>query len=664
MLRTDLDEIKKEWIKMTNGQAVNTNIVKPYIRESWQRSLAFKVNPYQISEELFLSNEEIEKLSALEHIKESYGDIVSAIKDVALEMELTVEIFDQNARIQGILAFSGVFHLNKEPQQKYIIFRDLSEEKIGTNAVILALKEGKPIQLRGPEHFNHGLQNANCSAAPIHDVNGKIIGAINIVSHSKSQTVETLGLVTSIAKILDDYTLIRNMLDQLTVYNSTLNEIIEYLPQGIIWVNSQNQIESYNKKVFRMLEMEEAHKDYNLSKERLGRYLKQIDSLASKKELDQREIVLEVNNIKKSFLISIKDILDKQQQIKGKLVVFEDTHKILRNTFRGDGAIYTFADIVGESREITELKKMANKIAKSSSAILIYGDNGTGKELLAQGIHNASLRRDKPFVAINCGAIPSELIESELFGYEPGSFTGALKGGKIGKLEAASGGTLFLDEVESMPLHVQIKLLRVLSTNKITKIGGINEVPIDVRIISATKKDLLKEVEQGSFREDFYFRISVITLKIPPLRERKEDIPLLVSYFIRMFSKQLEIEGVTVTNEFMQALSSYNWRGNIRELRNVIERAMLLLGNERQLTIAALPERIIKSYEYHSKKQKIEAIIKANKDEASRGILRDIEKYVIESILKEEGGNITKTAERLGISRPTLYKKMQENEIK
>lgn len=657
-----MQKVRQEWGNMSQFKLIDASNIRPCVYESWKRSLEHGVDPFTICEKHLLSEEEIADLSDLEQLKQ-YRDIITAIQDIAVEMDLSIEVFDSSARIKAVLAFPGLFHSDdcQDKLKKCTIFRDLSEEKVGTNSIVLALREDKPIQLLGPEHFKHSLHNANCSAAPIHDLNGKVSGAINLVSHNTLQTIETLGLATSIARILDNHVTITNMVEKLTLFNSTLNEVIEYLPQGIIWCNARDKVKNYNRKLFPMLEADEKREGKSLNFDHLERYVQQIKHIYKEMDVDQKEMVLDLEGKKKTLLVSVKSIRDQDKQVNGKLIVLEDVDKIIRSTFRGNTPINTFDDIIGETKEIVELKRLANQIAKSPSAVLVHGQSGTGKELIAQGIHNASLRREHPFVAINCGAISSELIESELFGYEPGAFTGALKGGKIGKLEAASGGTLFLDEVESMSLNVQIKLLRALSTNKITKIGAIAETPIDIRIISATKKDLLKEAELGNFREDLYFRISVLTLNIPPLNQRKEDIPLIVADLVKVYSKAFDVTGVSVADDFINALLAYDWRGNIRELRNTVERAILLLNGDKILNVANLPEKIVKAYESNKTTERAEHFVEnLEKFEGGRGILHEVEHYVIESILREENGNMKKTAERLGISRPTLYKKIKE----
>lgn len=235
--------------------------------------------------------------------------------------------------------------------------------------------------------------------------------------------------------------------------------------------------------------------------------------------------------------------------------------------------------IVGVSQPIQSVKSLISKVAPSEARVIILGENGTGKELVARALHNLSGRKDAPFIEVNCAAIPSELIESELFGHEKGAFTSAIKQRK-GKFELASGGTLFLDEVGDMSLSAQAKVLRVLEEGKITRVGGNETIDVDVRVISATNKDIVKMMDDEDFREDLYHRLSVIVLKVPSLEDRRDDIPLLVDFFIRQISEEYNIDPKIIEYEAVQLLKNLPWRGNVRELRNVIERLIVLCDNK------------------------------------------------------------------------------------
>lgn len=325
---------------------------------------------------------------------------------------------------------------------------------------------------------------------------------------------------------------------------------------------------------------------------------------------------------------------------------------------------YTFDNIIGQSIEIKELIELAQRIALSDLSVLISGESGTGKELFAQAIHHASNRSNKPFVAINCGAISRDLVESELFGYTSGSFTGAHRSGKTGKVLAASGGTLFLDEIDSMPLDVQVKLLRAFSSKEITKIGGIDPIPIDIRIISATKENLLKKADAGSFRDDLYYRISNIILEIPPLRNRINDISLIVTNLVESIVAEKNLSNIKINDDFMEPLKYYFWRGNIRELQNIVSTAVALVDQDLTLTEGLLPKRILKAYLYKknlSQFNQMNAQIKET--EFSTSLKKNLELYeelIIKEALLKEKGNITRTAKRLNVSITSLYRKLEK----
>ena len=339
----------------------------------------------------------------------------------------------------------------------------------------------------------------------------------------------------------------------------------------------------------------------------------------------------------------------------GKLNKSKNTHKCYDNkSEKNRRAKYFFKDIVGDSSESNNIKSLAKKSANTNSNVLIVGESGTGKELYAHSIHNASNRRLGPFIKINCGAIPAELLESELFGYEDGAFTGAKKGGKKGKFELANGGTIFLDEIGDMPMCMQVKLLRVIQEREVEKVGGNILKKIDVRIIAATNKNLEKLVEKNKFREDLYYRLNVIRINVPSLRERKEDILLISDFLVKKVSDRLGICIKGISKEAKEYLCNYNWPGNIRELENVIERSANLLDSDFVIKPKHLPKEILKGY-----------IVKAPTKENKylKDIISEVEKEVICNCLEKNNGNKNKTSKILGISRASLYKKISEYNI-
>ncbi len=314
---------------------------------------------------------------------------------------------------------------------------------------------------------------------------------------------------------------------------------------------------------------------------------------------------------------------------------------------------YMVADIIGKSLAIERIRQKIYNLVESDSTVLITGESGVGKEVVAQAIHSSSMRSRFPMVEVNCASIPEHLFESELFGYEEGSFTGAARGGRQGRFQMADKGTIFLDEIDQIPYHMQPKLLRVLQEKEVVTVGG-KKIKIDIRIISATNKDLKKLVEEGLFREDLYYRLDVINMEIPPLRQRTEDIPLLAQAHIQRLNPILNKAIIGITQEAVDILKEYDWPGNIRELFNAIERAMNECSGDtleskhfKELNIARLKEFIVD--------EPMEA-----KENLLGKLMDDTEKRILEKALKLNDWNITATAEFLGISRPSLHYKIKK----
>lgn len=314
---------------------------------------------------------------------------------------------------------------------------------------------------------------------------------------------------------------------------------------------------------------------------------------------------------------------------------------------------FSFDDIIGVSPAIEQAKYYASRAAMTTSNVLITGETGTGKELFAKAIHYTSQRSDGPYIKVNCAAIPAELLESELFGYEEGAFTGAKRGGKPGKFELANGGTIFLDEIGDMPVYMQAKLLRTIQEREIERVGGIKTVKVDVRIIAATNKNLEEMVKRGEFREDLYYRLNVININIPPLRERKEDIDVLVNYLLHKISKTMGKFVNKISDGAMSILKGYNWPGNIRELENVLERAIDMAEYGAVVEVRHLPPYIIQKV--NPKKDFMHSDLK--------DALEQTERDLLERYLKMNKGNKYKTAKMLNISRSTLYEKIEKYNI-
>ncbi len=351
--------------------------------------------------------------------------------------------------------------------------------------------------------------------------------------------------------------------------------------------------------------------------------------------------------------IALKEFIDKIAEYSEKgFINLQDTFQSMLETSKKQRTFkYVVTDIIGRSPAIRSLRMQIGKIAESNSTVLVTGKTGCGKELVAHSIHNLSLRCRNPIVEVNCAAIPETLFESELFGYDDGAFTGAKRGGKKGLFEKADKSTIFLDEVDQLPYHVQPKLLRVLQEKEITRIGGSTK-PVDIRVIAATNKDLWKLVKEGKFREDLYYRLNVVELHIPPLCERKEDIPLLVSYQIKKLNREMTKEIRTVSPDVMELFQSYDWPGNVRELNNVLEYAMNVCMEDtiRRDHLGSFLLKVIgkgMSFDFES-------------ENPLEDIRRQAEKEAVSAALKITKNNRSKAAKLLKISRTALYDKIEK----
>lgn len=354
---------------------------------------------------------------------------------------------------------------------------------------------------------------------------------------------------------------------------------------------------------------------------------------------------------------ALKSFLDKtvDYSIKGFLNLKETVNTIYQLSEKMDRVKYCVSDIIGDSPEIVDLRKKIHCLSQSESTIMIMGQTGCGKELVAHSIHNISRRRSKEMIEINCAAIPENLVESELFGYEEGAFTGAKKGGRMGRFEMADKGTIFLDEIDQLPYHVQPKLLRVLQEKEVTLIGG-KKVPVDIRVIAATNKNLKEMVAQGKFREDLYYRLNVVEIRVPPLAERRQDIPMLAEHQIKRLNKSMGKNVMDISKEVKHLLKCHDWPGNVRELYNILERAMNNCQGETLLPVHLgnfLTETLFEQNDISFD------VFENPLDE----IRNRAEKEAIEKVLEITEGNRSKASKILKISRTSLYNKIEKFKI-
>lgn len=499
--------------------------------------------------------------------------------------------------------------------------------------------------------------------------NLRLLGCrVFIGGHAVMEVLERLGLdgvliETGKEAIADAITYAKRIMEvQLAEKEKAeiLKSIIDFAYDGILGINKDGMITVFNPVIQKITGV-----PYE------NAMSKPVDSVVENTRMTQvlktgAAELGEIQRIGTTSIVTNRVPIVVDGQVLGAVATFQEVEKIqkmetqIRRKLmeKGHFAKTNFDEIKGKSKEMIITKEKARLYSKVDSTVLILGETGTGKELFAQSIHNASLRRDKPFVAVNCAALPESLLESELFGYVEGAFTGARKGGKTGLFELAHGGTIFLDEISEMAPSLQARFLRVLQEKEVVKLGDDRIIPVDVRVIAATNRDLYKQVEKERFREDLFYRLCVLRLDIPPLRKRKEDLYELVNYFLNEKSNALNITTNGITPESMAKIVMYDWPGNVRQLENFIERCVVLSSNK-EINIDVIDEALIGTPVYMNDEQKQ---AEAGNATEKNGALKNIENEMIKSILEETGGNKTLTAERLGISVTTLWRRLKSIE--
>lgn len=515
----------------------------------------------------------------------------------------------------------------------------MNEENIGTNAMSYVIKTGNPVQLTGEDHYIYAYHRWTCSAAPIKDSHGNVIGVVDLTGYTRNVHPHTLGIVVAVAKAIEEMIAVKAQNEQEKRKYNSINKVLNAINESIITSDKHGNIKRYNDKAAEIFGENNKLKEHNIGQI--------IDEWHQVKDM----LLVNKNIVKKVHITSCKDIsydLEANKIYNEDEERFEIVYTFKKNERANHHKVnkykYNFDNIIGQDRNLIKIIEYAKKIADSSSTVLIMGESGTGKELFAQSIYNSSSRNDGPFIAINCGAIPEALIESELFGYEDGAFTGARKGGNPGKFELAYGGTILLDEIGEMPLDMQVKLLRALEEGFITRLGGKKPIPVDVRIIASTNRDLEEDVEEGKFRKDLYYRLNVLPLYIPPLRERKSDIRILLDYFMDKISMDLNKNKINITEENILMMEKYDWPGNIRELQNIVE----LIINTENFPVHYFMKRLNRcSQESYEENMDMESV----------------EKEHLVKIIRRCNGNITHSADILGIRRNTLYNKIKKYNI-
>lgn len=515
------------------------------------------------------------------------------------------------------------------------------EQDVGTTATSLCLYSQIPIQLNDKDHYCKVAHGFTSSAAPVFGHKGVLLGVIVISGTAELVHPHTLSMITSAAHSIERQMRLMRRNAELSTNRGFLDNVIEAVDTALLTFGKDLKIRKVNRKGKKILQ----------SRELIGKPISQIgglhidlDSLQKNPKLWKNKELRVKGNNKETFqlLYSAQPVLSRDGEVLGAVLNFTKFSTITKlvDKIAGTEPFFTFDSLIGSSSCFTEAISLAKRVAKSNTSILLIGETGTGKELFAQAIHNSHYQFKKPFVPINCGAIPGELLESELFGYAEGAFTGAQKGGRLGKFMLADGGTILLDEIGDMPHDMQVKLLRFLQTGEVHPVGSDQYQRITARIIAATHVNLSKRVQQNKFRQDLYYRLNILQITIPPLRERgRKDIIELAKYFIEKSDRTAEL-----TPEAVQALIGYNWPGNVRELENTIQRALHVCHN-------------------YKISEKDLGITKKATTTSSYGSLQEMEEQMIISVLNQTNSNMLQSAQRLGISRATLYRKVQQYNI-
>ncbi len=592
-------------------------------------------------------------------------DISSSVKQVAeaISIALGVEVEIVNDQLT-IIAGTGIYAEKigqKEEAGKldgnYLYARVLRSGK--TQCIDDVLKE---------EHYG-GTYNEQIHSGELAEIctpirNGReVIGIIGLVAYNEEQKSILLdknrSMVTFVEKMADLLAAKAQTRELLSVAEMTHKEmmaVFEAAHEGIIACDRGGYIRHCNAHGAEL---------FNESQKRIvGSHLNEymisspaLDVMKSGKGYTEKEEIYRNKKGKLHLIVTAKPFSFSGEQ-GGVIICFrhiEEAQRLAYQLNRAKGK-HTFDDIVGTSPAIMQVKNQLLITARGNSTVLISGESGTGKEMFARAIHYSGSRKNNPFVTVNCGAIPENLLESELFGYEKGAFTGANEGGKKGKFELANGGTIFLDEIGDMAMHLQVKILHVLQNMRFERVGGTQETTIDVRVIAATNRSLETMIQEGTFREDLYYRLSVIPVEMPPLRERKEDIGHFIDYFLHKYNDYIGRDIKGLTSEARDLFYAYRWPGNVRELENAIEYAVNM-AQGKMITTIDLPKKL-------SEKSPMEEV-KPGQTLADK--VKAYEEYVIKEKLDEhgtDGHGKAKVAKELGLSRATLYRKLSEFENK
>lgn len=636
-------EVFRQWKKFTAEGVFDSFVIKPLIGESWFRSREHGVDPETVN----IPSVSIDQLKSRKDRNRHMLSIASSY------METIYGFISGSGGIIALADSDGVIlHvLGENVFENYPGFPSpgsiFSENEIGTNAIGTCISVNAPLEITSAEHFCKLLHKWNCSADIIKSETGGISGVLAFFTSLDKNHSHTLSMVAASAGAIERQMKVESSLKEKLSILKLQDLMMNLIDEGIIVIDNNQVIKAINRQAAYLLEIENEYPVNRSIYDVIRSGINFLHIISEGRDIKEREATIKLRESIKKFSISIAIVKNESFSVEGLVITIRENrlvHNIV-NRVSGSRAQLTFRDIIGGSEALRETIRLAKAAAGSSSNVLLLGESGTGKELFAQSIHNESSRSNFPFIAVNCGAIPRDLVESELFGYEGGAFTGSKKEGHPGKFELADGGTIFLDEIGDMPLDAQVDLLRVLENSEVVRVGGKHPKKINVRVIAATHIDLENAVNEKAFRDDLFYRLNVLMIRIPPLRERKDDIKPLIEFFKNRISDKLQKKIESISEGAVSALHAYDWPGNIRELENVIERAVNVCETE-VVTLSDLPSAI---REKSVQNPPFENTLSIKSNEFKH----------ISSIVEKNQGNLRRSAIELGISRSTLYEKLK-----
>lgn len=625
-----------------------TLAVDPVVRRSWRRC-RLRFNP-GVPPHLVRANPVV-----LDHICLTYADLLAVARPFMEDIHQFVEgseyavlLTDNTGCIVDVLGDPPALRALADVGIERGVY--WSEGLMGTNAIALALVEAMPVQVTGAQHFFHVHHGLTCSAAPVHDARGRIIGVLAMAGRAETAHPHTLAIVMAAARAITNQFQTDMYLQEANRRLAELNSLFGAISEGVLSWNSDGVITHINQQAGLILGV--------APRAVLGRRLDEVVEMPERLlsadlaggGVRDVEATLKVNGAPVDCLISLQPIYEGQERVIGCILTLRPIERVRRLVHRlvGARAAFTLGDVLGQSPAMQRVRHQARLAAKGQAPVLLRGEPGVGKTPLAQAIHNESVRAGGPFIALNCRAIPHELMVSEFLGYEGGAFSGAVAEGRPSKFELADGGTLYLEEIDALSLEMQAALLQTINTGHVLRLGGTRPIPVNVRIIASTSAHIERLVQEGSFRADLYYRFGVFVIEVPPLRFRAEDVPILVRQFLERMSRQIGCE-ITVTPEAMSLLTQYPWPGNVRELESLLERLVTVDGR-RRIRPQDLPHAVRQCHALGETASTPEPVLS----------LAEMEREAIMRAGWAYRGHVTRMAEHLGISRTTLWRKMKE----